>query len=248
MMSDDDSEVAHSFGDSVSCFFFFFGAQCLTVPLSAGHKQEHGASCGCDACTSQGKGQRRECEERLFHPGIGPYLKTFVPQRVIDRSWIAIECDMEAISAKNQDYAALSLRKYRDWIESRCILPMPVIDLAVLKDGGYYAGQRPLEFWQAVASSREMGQNEFGGSFLLPVASMVLALPAGESVDEFTFSSSQRTLTKDRNSLSAAHIEQITVIRMFIRNLGWSPSQLGDWIETAHKEFEKRKAEDKIRH
>jgi hypothetical protein len=120
---------------------------------------------------------------------------------------------------------------------------MPEIELTLLKDGGFYASQRPLAFWQAIASAREMSQNEFGGSFLFPFASMVLALPAGESVDEFTFSSSQRTLTKDRNSLSPAHVEQIKVIRMFIRNLGWSPSQLGIWLDSAHKEYEKRKAE-----
>jgi len=105
-----------------------------------------------------------------------------------------------------------------------------------------------LEFWQAIANNRELSPNEFGGSFLLPVASMLLALPAGESVDEFTFSSSQRTLTKDRNSLSTAHVEQITVIRMFIRNWGWSPAQLASWIDEAQKEHEKRIAEDRVRH
>ncbi len=179
----------------------------------------------------------------LFHPGIAPFLPCFVPEHVLEECWEAIACDMEAISTKNLDYSSLSLSKYRKWIKSLCVLPMPDVVLALLKDGGFYAGYRPLEFWQAIANNREMIANEFGGSFLLPVVSMVLALPAGESVDEFTFSSSQRTVTKDRNRLSPTHIEQITVIRMFIRNFGWSPTQLGVWLEEAHQEQERRMAE-----
>jgi hypothetical protein len=33
---------------------------------------------------------------------------------------------------------------------------MPEIELTLLKDGGFYAGQRPLAFWQAIASAREI--------------------------------------------------------------------------------------------
>ena len=74
---------------------------------------------------------------------------------------------------------------------------------------------------------------------------MVLALPAGESVDEFTFSSTQRTLTAARNSLSPTHLEQITVVRMFIRNFGWSPQDLGVWLERARDEYDKEQSEKK---
>ena len=71
---------------------------------------------------------------------------------------------------------------------------------------------------------------------LLPVASMLLALPAGESVDEFVFSSSGRTHTKDRNRMSPARLEQITVLVMFIRNFGWSLDKFHAWVVKALQE------------
>ena len=78
------------------------------------------------------------------------------------------------------------------------------------------------------------------------MASMVLAVPAGESVDEFTFSSTQRTFTVDRNSLSPSQLEQITVVRMFIRNFGWSPTDLAVWLAKARDEFEKQEKQLKL--
>lgn len=51
---------------------------------------------------------------------------------------------------------------------------------------------------------------------LVPVAA---AFPAGEAVDEFTFSSSGLTFSKGRASMDPLTLEQVTVIRMFIRNM-----------------------------
>jgi hypothetical protein len=62
---------------------------------------------------------------------------------------------------------------------------------------------------------RSQKTNFRDGAFapLKSLAGMLLAAPAGESIDEFCFSSSQRTLSKDRNALSGPKVEQITVIR-----------------------------------
>ncbi len=182
----------------------------------------------------------------LFHPGIAPHLPSFVQESVLHECWNAIECDMETISSKNKKFGELALGGYREFLTMRRVDPLPDIVLSTMKDGGYYAGYRPLEFWQSIANHRE-GENEFGGLYLVPVASMVLALPAGESVDEFTFSSAQRTLTKERNRLSPTHIEQITVVRMFIRNFGWTPAQLSTWIREAQTEHDRRVAQSKAR-
>jgi hypothetical protein len=68
---------------------------------------------------------------------------------------------------------------------------------------------------------------------LIPVASMLLALPAGEAHNEFVFSCSGRVLTRDRNSMSPMRLEQLTVLVMFIRNFGWSQRKLMQWFREA---------------
>ncbi len=174
----------------------------------------------------------------LFHPGIGKYLPTFVSEEVLADCWDAVEVDIGTIS-KERDFTDIALKKYRIWLQDNVPMPMPDIVIAHLKIGGSFAGIDPLAFWKEIANDRT-NANVFGGSFLLPVASMVLALPAGESVDEFTFSSTQRTLTVDRNSLSPTHLEQMTIVRMFIRNFGWSPKDLAVWLEKARHDFEEQ--------
>jgi hypothetical protein len=69
---------------------------------------------------------------------------------------------------------------------------------------------------------------------------MLLALPAGESHNEFVFSTSGRVYTRDRNSLSPMRLEQVTVIVMFIRSFGWSQRQLMEWVKKAMAEVEKK--------
>jgi hypothetical protein len=49
----------------------------------------------------------------------------------------------------------------------------------------------------------------------------------------FVFSASGRVLTRDRNALSPLRLEQITVLVMFIRNFGWSQSEMMAWLREA---------------
>jgi len=65
----------------------------------------------------------------------------------------------------------------------------------------------------------------------LKAAAMLLAQPAGESIDESTFSSVGATIRKDRSRLAPMKIEQITIIRVFIRNFKWNPQNLHEWFE-----------------
>jgi hypothetical protein len=65
---------------------------------------------------------------------------------------------------------------------------------------------------------------------LVPVAAMLVALPAGESRDEFAFSETGRVFTKDRNALSPWNLEMVTVITMFIKNFGWSQEHVNSWL------------------
>ena len=61
---------------------------------------------------------------------------------------------------------------------------------------------------------------------------MLLAQPAGESVDEFAFSSSGMTLTKERTCLAQMTVEMLTVIRMYIRNFSWTPGAIDAWVRS----------------
>jgi hypothetical protein len=147
--------------------------------------------------------------------------------------------DIGAIT-KERDFTDIALQKYKAWLSEGVPDSMPIVVIFQLKVSGSFAGVDPLMFWKEIAGDRT-NANKFGGSFLLPVASMVLALPAGESVDEFTFSSTQRTLTASRNSLSPTHLEQITVVRMFIRNFGWSPQDPAVWLGERERNMTKRR-------
>ena len=68
---------------------------------------------------------------------------------------------------------------------------------------------------------------------LVPVAAMLLAMPAGESQDEFVFSMTDRIYSDDRSTLSPVRLEQITVITMFIKNFKWSQHKLNQWVKEA---------------
>ena len=77
---------------------------------------------------------------------------------------------------------------------------------------------------------------------------MLLATPAGESVDEFSFSSSQRTLSKERSSLLATNVEQITVVRMFIRSFGLTFKHVDDWMGKQLAEEAAEVSQKKLKH
>jgi len=95
---------------------------------------------------------------------------------------------------------------------------------------GSINGFNHLDFWKEVATKRLHFHNA-KCHHLLKVASMLLAQPAGESIDESVFSSVGATMRKDRSALSPMKIEQITTIRMFIRNFKWNPNHLHQWFE-----------------
>ena len=56
-------------------------------------------------------------------------------------------------------------------------------------------------------------------------------------------STRQRLLTYDRMSLSPLTVEQLTVVRMFVKTAGWSPSALDQWVSKALAVEETRKKE-----
>lgn len=160
--------------------------------------------------------------------GVARNLPAFVKSEVIDQCFESLESDLKALlgpSDFNQygDFAVRALKQYRKKFLDGSNLKFGMydsvakIDICELKKEGSYDGYSLMSFWKNVTENKINDLEAKMFSFLLPLAAMMGAMPAGESFDESVFSSSGDTLTKKRNRLSPMRIEQITVIRMFIR-------------------------------
>lgn len=189
-----------------------------------------------------------------LHPAVAKVLRAFVKDDVLQECFESILED--AVALKDGKFSA-SLRealqdywkktvdasqlKYGDQVAD--------IDLLDIMKTGKYGGVNHLEFWKQVAGKYDLEddndsllteENRDVLALLLPVAAMLLAIPAGESFDETVFTSSGETLTKKRNSLSVTTIEQVTVVRMFIRRFKWSLTKFKKWAKKVVQEYRKK--------
>lgn len=98
---------------------------------------------------------------------------------------------------------------------------------------GEYGGVSALPFWKGIIGLQSTSEPLAYLTILVPVAAMLLALPAGESHDEYVFSAAGRIYSDDRNAMSPARLEQLTVIVMYLRSGGWSQEKLNKWVQTA---------------
>ena len=172
----------------------------------------------------------------IFHPDICRLLQHgMLSEDVFNACVESVELDIDALAGEGADDKAeitkLVFRRYLKNCKDRA--PVPFLSFDALKQTGMYGQTDALSYWRGI------GQDT-GNPFcaLIPIATMLLALPAGESQNEFVFSCSGRILTRDRNSLSPMRLEQLTIIVMFIRNFGWSQSELMDWLKRAMAEVE----------
>lgn len=180
----------------------------------------------------------------LLHPGVARVVESFVPEALISEAYEVIADEAYRMTSDGDDEEWVAddavadfsrgLRLYRKKVVGDKLDFDTNFDWAPLWESGTFGGESALEFWRSVAEREHPFEGSLGR--LLPVASMLLAIPAGESVDEFSFSSSQRTLTKERNSLKGVTVEMITVVRMFIRTSGIHPDKLVEWIQQAKEE------------
>jgi hypothetical protein len=159
----------------------------------------------------------------LFHPDICRFLQHGGLEDDVFQSCVeAVKEDIAALSGEKTPATKLACFTFDVYLEECASRPQAEFPgFSMLKKSGLYG----TSFWRGVA-------HETGSPFhtLLPLAAMLLALPAGESHNEFVFSASGRVLTRDRNSLSPLRLEQITVLVMFIRNFGWSHAEMMDWL------------------
>ncbi len=173
----------------------------------------------------------------LLHPGVAAIICKHVSQELLEQSFNSIADDallMEDNDSQNESsysFIASSISCYRQTFIPNGGSELPnILPWKTLNATGSINGYSHLEFWQEVAVSGIKFRNG-KYSHLLKAASMLLAQPSGESIDESTFSSVGNTMRKDRSNLSPMKIEQITVIRMFIRNFKWDPHKLHQWFE-----------------
>jgi hypothetical protein len=163
----------------------------------------------------------------LFHPDICRLLQHGGLDEDVFRLCVeSVREDIASLSGEGTAVTKLSSIIFDTYLDECKLRDAAVFPgFAMLKKSGLYGTTDAMSFWRSIA-------NETGNPFqsLLPVAAMLLALPAGESHNEFVFSASGRVLTRDRNQLSHVRLEQITVLVMFIRNFGWSHTQMMSWL------------------
>ena len=189
----------------------------------------------------------------LMHPGVARVVESFVDPAVITNTFKAIADEAVGLEPEtnsmdegddlvdeDRSFFSASLSRYRKKIVGTAVDLDEKFDWAPLKENGTFGGVSHLGFWASVATREAEEANRLNP--LLPVAAMLVALPAGEAVDEFSFSSTQRTLSKERNSMSGVTLEMITVVRMFIRNSGIHPEKLFEWIDQAKADGKKAAA------
>lgn len=105
------------------------------------------------------------------------------------------------------------------------------LDLSELVTTAKVCNVQHMEFWRSVVLKQH--QNQLSLQMLVPLAAMVLALPASEAIDESVFSRTGRLLTKSRTSLSDPNVERITVIRMYTETFSLSINKLNSWVRKA---------------
>jgi hypothetical protein len=164
----------------------------------------------------------------LFHPDICRLLQYGgLTKEVFTLCVESVREDIAALSGEGTAVTKISCLIFDTYLDECKQRPAAVFPgFTMLKKTGLYGMTDAMSYWRSVA-------NGTGNPFhsLLPLAAMLLALPAGESHNEFVFSTSGRVFARDRNALSHWRLEQVTVLVMFIRNFGWSHSQMMTWLQ-----------------
>jgi hypothetical protein len=194
----------------------------------------------------------------LLHPGVATAIheSPLVPEDVVGECYSMILRNAETLVSEEDDipFVKSSLQIYRKKVESHEFAQkaedgsqaLPEVQLKKLMEIGAYMGINALKFWRDVQFASSGVPSKY--VHLVPVAGMMLALPAGESIDEVAFSSSKGTLVDNRSAMSPVVLEQITVTRMAVQNFGWSAQQFGGFVDKLKKEAEiEEKAQKKMK-
>lgn len=189
----------------------------------------------------------------LFHPELAKVIIHYCEADVIRGCWKSIyedvgsafvgePADPSSSSSENDEVQStkvsdvqwglfkLGIRSYRILCG---LLPKPVSvpwNMPELKQGKF-GGVDALAFWASVAQKKHPLYAAL--NHVLPVAAMYLAIPAGEAVDECVFSAAKEILTPVRSRLAPTTVEQLTVIRVFLRRFGMSLVDFNNFVVQA---------------
>jgi hypothetical protein len=173
----------------------------------------------------------------IFHPDICRLLQhELLSEAVFEDCVAAVRRDIDALSGEGTlvtEIANVIFTRYLKDCKERPAVALPGFE--ALKQNGVYGQTDALSYWRNIG--KDVG-HPFAA--LIPIASMLLALPAGEAHNEFVFSCSGRIFSRDRNSMSAMRLEQVTVLVMFIRNFGWSQNKMMAWLNKALAEVQSK--------
>jgi hypothetical protein len=166
----------------------------------------------------------------MFHPDICWLMQHGAVSDDVLQACVSAVCeDIAVLQGENEAARALTesiFKFYLDQCKKRPVAVFPSFE--ALKENGVYGETDAISYWKGIG--QDVG-NPLAA--LLPIASMLLALPAGKSQNEFVFLSSGRVLMRDCNSMSPMRLEQVTVLVMFICNFGWSQQKLIGWLKKA---------------
>jgi hypothetical protein len=173
----------------------------------------------------------------LLHPGIAPIIYSYLDSELIKSCFETIINDALTLCNDKEDddisFIKLSLEYYQSHFINQCFTLPDQLPWKTLFDNGKINEYSHMDFWKGIAQD-----NKFSGKWehLIQVAAMLLAHPAGESIDESAFSGVGSTMRKDRSRLSPHRIEQISIIRSYIRNFKWNPQKLQEWMENQNQQ------------
>lgn len=208
------------------------------TPYCADLKRSLGNAVEIHLCEPVLKRANNFLKAALFHPGVARTLPNFVEKQVLEDCWESIVNDGSALQCRKRSFA-LGLGAYQeDVIAVRIELESLHMDMpsfmSDLKKSGAVNGITALGYWGDIVTQGDDLSKEI--SFIAPVAAMLLALPAGEAIDESTFSGTGHLVSNQRASMAPATVEMVTIIRMFIRTFQWSPQDVEQWYKTQKSE------------
>lgn len=163
----------------------------------------------------------------ILHPGVASVVKSFVDEDVFEACIASIKEDALTLDEDCGPFFDPAIQHYLDKVVGVKQEFDENFSWDELQQNGKFRGVSHLDYWHTVAEGKDRKVGNLVGC-----AAMLLTLPAGESIDEGSFSSSQRTLSKERSTLLPVTVEQITIIRMFIRSFGLTPNHVDSWIKT----------------
>jgi len=170
-----------------------------------------------------------------------------VSNQLIRECWNSIIQDQKALTAsEEEDNAVVDVDN--DLVDQMLKLQVQILERELVKQSMLFQQDvnatiksveyDPLVFWRKVVQNHDditqkIPSTQFRNTLkaFAPVAALLFSIPAGSSPSEREFSSAGRTYTNLRNLLSDATLEQLVVVRHFMKQDEYSFESLVTLVE-----------------